>query len=263
MKIIVCIKQVPNTNKVEIDPKTGTLNRQGVTSIINPDDLHAIEEALRIKEKKENVEVTVLTMGPPQADTALREALALGVDEAIHLTDRNFAGSDTWATATILAAAIRKIGDYDIIFCGREAIDGDTAQVGPELAEFLDIPQVTYVKEVDFEGEEIKVKRAFETGTFVVKSKMPVLLTVIEELNEPRFMDMRLIYEAYSDQANFKVWDAEYIEVDQSQIGIKNSPTRVYRSFVPKVEFDGQQISGAPKEVANKAIEEFKKLNII
>lgn len=263
MKIIVCIKQVPNTNKIEIDKETGTLNREGVTSIINPDDLHAIEEALRIKEKQEDVEVIVLTMGPPQADAALREALALGVDEAIHLTDKNFAGSDTWATATILAAAVRKIGDYDIIFCGREAIDGDTAQVGPELAEFLDIPQITYVKEVELETEEIKAKRSFENGTFVVKSKMPVLLTVIEEINEPRFMDMRLIYEAYSDDANFKVWDAEQIDVDLTQIGLKNSPTKVKRSFVPEFEFKGNQISGTPKEVASKAIEEFKKLNII
>jgi len=263
MKIIVCIKQVPDTNEVRIDNKTGTLIREGVPSIINPDDLNAIEEALRIKDKRDDVHITVLTMGPGQADTALREAMAMGVDEAIHLSDRAFAGSDTWSTANILAAAIKKIGNYDIVFCGRQAIDGDTAQVGPEIAEFLNIPQITYVKELEIFNDSIKATRTFEGGSFVLESKMPVLLTVIKELNEPRFMDMRLIYKAYSSEANFKVWTAEDIDIDLTQIGIRYSPTRVFKSFVPVKEFHGEHIKGTAKQVAERCTKEIVKLNIL
>lgn len=263
MKIVVCIKQVPDTNEVRIDNKTGTLIRKGVPSIINPDDMNALEEALRIKEKRDDVHITVLTMGPGQADKALRQALAMGVDGAIHLSDRAFAGSDTWATAIILADAIKEIGEYDLIFCGRQAIDGDTAQVGPEIAEFLDIPQVTYVSELKVDDDSIKVNRDFEDGCFEIETKMPVLLTVVGELNEPRFMDMRLIYKAYSKEADFKVWGAEDIDVDLSQIGVKNSPTRVFDTFVPTKEFNGEQIKGSPKEVAKRAREEINNLNLI
>jgi len=263
MKIIVCIKQVPNTNEVRIDNDTGTLIREGIPSIINPDDLNALEEALRIKDSRNNTCVTVISMGPSQADTALREALAMGADEAIHLTDKAFAGSDTWSTGTILAAAIKKIGDYDIIFCGRQAIDGDTAQVGPEIAEFLDIPQITYVNELKILDKSIKAKRTFEDGYFVIESDMPVLLTVIKELNLPRFMDMRLIYQAYSPEANFKVWSAEDIDVDLTQIGLKNSPTKVFKTFVPVKKFYGEQIKGTPKQVAVRCVEKIIKLNLL
>ena len=171
MNIIVCIKQVPDTNEVKIDPVKGTLIREGVPSIINPDDKNALEEALRIKDEKENVKVTVLSMGPPQAEVALVEAIAMGADEGILLSDRAFAGSDTWATSTALAAGIKHIGNYDIIFCGRQAIDGDTAQVGPQIAEHLGIPQVTYVEELNIEEGNIRVRRALEDGYFIIESK--------------------------------------------------------------------------------------------
>ena len=154
MKIIVCIKQVPDTTEVKLDPKTGRLIRDGVPSIINPDDKNALEEALRIKDENPDTTVTVVSMGPPQADVAMREALAMGADEAILISGREFGGSDTWATSYIIATAIKKIPDYDIIFCGRQAIDGDTAQVGPQIAEQLNIPQITYVQKLDIEGDK-------------------------------------------------------------------------------------------------------------
>lgn len=262
MKIVVCIKQVPNTDKVRINEATGTLIREGVPSIINPDDMNALEAALALKDSHEGVHVTVMTMGIPQAEDALREALAMGADEAIHVTDRAFAGSDTWATATVLAAALRKIGDYDIVLCGRQAIDGDTAQVGPELAELLDLPQITYVKELSVEGGKVRTKRACETGYFEMEAPMPVLLTVIKELNKPRFMDMRLIYKAYGDQADFKVWTANDIEVDLTQIGVTNSPTHVFKSFAPVREFKGECVSGTPQEIAAKVLDKIINLNL-
>ncbi|NLP30987.1 MAG: electron transfer flavoprotein subunit beta/FixA family protein, partial [Clostridiales bacterium] len=183
MKIVVCLKQVPDTNEVKIDPKTGTLIREGVPSIINPDDKNALEEALVLKEEN-GAHVTVVSMGPPQAEAALREALAMGADEAILVSDRAFAGADTLATSNALAGALRQL-DYDIIFAGRQAIDGDTAQVGPEIAEHLGLPQVTYVEEVKVNGNELEVRRAWEDGYETLTVKTPVLLTAIKELNEP------------------------------------------------------------------------------
>ena len=263
MNIIVCVKQVPNTNEVRINNETGTLIRDGVESIINPDDLNAVEEALRIKDAHEDVHVTVLSMGPPQADFALRQVLAMGVDRAVLVSDRAFAGSDTWATATVLAAAIRKIGNYDIVFCGRQAIDGDTAQVGPEIAEFLDIPQITYVRELEIKKDKVIATRSFEEGLMVIESGMPVLLSAIKELNHPRFLDIRKIYEAYSDEADYAVWSADDIEVDRSQIGVKNSPTKVFKTFVPVKEFNGKHLTGTPKELAAKCMDEIHQLNLI
>lgn len=263
MKIIVCVKQVPDTNEVRINHETGTLIRDGVPSIINPDDLNAIEEAVKIKEKYNDVKITVLCMGPPQAEEALREAYAMGADEVILLSDRVFAGSDTWATATILSSAIKSIGNYDIIFCGRQAIDGDTAQVGPEIAEFLDLPQISYVEKLEIEGNKIKAQRKLEDGHFIIESKMPVLLTTIKELNEPRYPHAKRIYEAYQTKNLIKIWSSEDINVDLTQIGVKNSPTNVYRSFVPTKEFKGISLEGTPKEVSKQIIEEFKKMHII
>ena len=183
MNIVVCIKQVPDTNEVKIDPKTGTLIREGVPSIINPDDKNALEEALVLKDKH-GANVTVISMGPPQAEKALREALAMGADEAILITDRAFAGADTLATSNALAGALRKL-KYDIIFAGRQAIDGDTAQVGPGIAVHLDIPQITYVEKVEIDGSSLKVRRAWEDGYETIQVNTPVLLTAIKELNEP------------------------------------------------------------------------------
>ncbi|WP_026895593.1 electron transfer flavoprotein subunit beta/FixA family protein [Clostridiisalibacter paucivorans] len=245
MKIIVCMKQVPDTNEVRINNETGTLIRDGVPSIINPDDKNALEEALRIKDKHEDVHITVLTMGPPQAKNALKEALAMGADEAVLLTDRAFAGSDTWATSTIISSALRKIGDYDIIFCGRQAIDGDTAQVGPEIAEFLDLPQITYVSnlEIDEEKNMVTANRAIEDGYYVVESKMPVLLTAIKELNEPRYMSTWGIFQNAAN-AEIKELTVADLDVDLTQIGLKGSPTNVYKTFVPTRKFEGEILEG-------------------
>ncbi len=263
MNIIVCVKQVPNTNEVKINKETGTLIRDGVESIINPDDMNALELALSIKDKTKDCKVTVLTMGPPQAENALRETMAMGADEAILLSDRAFAGSDTWATATVLAAAIKKIGKYDLILCGLQAIDGDTAQVGPEIAEFLDLPQVTYAKEVTISDNTLTVKRMFEDGYFVNEVKMPALLTAIKELNTPRFMDMRLIYKALDDNADYKVWNAEDIAVDLTQIGVKNSPTNVKSSFTPNRKFEGRKVNGNSKQLADELVNTLRAGNYI
>ncbi len=197
MRIIVCVKQVPDTTEVKIDPKTGTLIREGVPSILNPDDANALEEALKMKDKDENVTVSVVSMGPPQADVMLRECLAMGADEAYLVSDRAFAGSDTWATSKVIASAIRKIGNYDIIFAGRQAIDGDTAQVGPQISEKLGIPQVTYVQDFRMEDDKITVQRQLEDGYEIIRVKKPALLTAVSSLNEPRYMAVDKIFDAY------------------------------------------------------------------
>lgn len=243
MNIIVCVKQVPNTNEVRINKETGTLIRDGVPSIINPDDRNAIEEALALKDEHGG-KVSVISMGPPQAKEALKEALAMGADEAILVTDRAFGGSDTWATATILAAAVEKIGDYDLVFCGRQAIDGDTAQVGPEIAEFLDLPQITYCKDIKVDGENIVVNRFTETGDYVLEVKPPVLLTAIKELNKPRYPSARGIFEVYDGPDQIKVYTLEDLDVDVTQIGLKGSPTNVYKSFVPVRSKNSEMIEG-------------------
>jgi len=207
MNIVVCLKQVPDTNEVKIDPKTGTLIREGVPSIINPDDKNALEEALNLKDAV-GAKVTVISMGPPQAEKALREALAMGADEAILISDRAFAGADTLATSRALAGALKKL-DYDIVFAGRQAIDGDTAQVGPEIAEHLDLPQITYVEKIEVNGEELKVRRALEDGYETIKVKMPVLLTAIKELNHPRYMNIENIFGVFDNEV--KLLNADYI----------------------------------------------------
>ncbi|MBC2420241.1 electron transfer flavoprotein subunit beta/FixA family protein, partial [Clostridium beijerinckii] len=197
MNIVVCVKQVPDTTAVKIDPKTGTLIRDGVPSIMNPEDKHALEGALQLKEKVGG-KVTVISMGLPMAKAVLREALCMGADEAVLLTDRALGGADTLATSKALAGVIAKL-DYDLVFAGRQAIDGDTAQVGPEIAEHLNIPQVTYVQDVKVEGNTLIVNRALEDGHQVVEVKTPCLLTAIEELNETRYMNVVDIFETSDD----------------------------------------------------------------
>ncbi len=262
MKIIVCVKQVPDTNEVRINQETGTLIRDGVPSIINPDDKNAIEGALALKDIHGG-HVTVLSMGPPQAKEALKEALAMGADEAVLLSDRAFAGSDTWATSTILAAAIEAIGGYDIIFCGRQAIDGDTAQVGPETAEFLNIPQVTYAKHIKAVGDRVQITRYTEYGDYVIEAKMPLLLTAIKELNEPRFPSVRGIFKAYSTD-DVKVWTLDDLKIDMTQIGLKGSPTNVFRSFVPVKEKNSLIIEGQNgKEKAAALINKLTDLKLV
>ncbi|ABW17735.1 electron transfer flavoprotein subunit beta/FixA family protein [Alkaliphilus oremlandii] len=264
MNIIVCLKQVPDTNEVRINQETGTLIRDGVPSIINPDDKNALEAALAIKDEK-GAKVTVLSMGPPQAKDALKEALAMGADEAILVSDRAFGGSDTWATATILAAAIEKVGNYDIILCGRQAIDGDTAQVGPEIAEFLGVPQITYAKEIKVGEDKLIVTRYTETGDYIIESKLPVLLTAIKELNVPRYPSVRGIFKAYgTDVDEIKVWGSNDLEVDPTQIGLKGSPTNVYKSFVPTKSKTAEIIEGiSGKEKATILISKLIDLKLI
>lgn len=259
MNIVVCLKQVPDTNEVKIDPKTGTLIREGVPSIINPDDKNALEEALNLKDSV-GAKVTVISMGPPQAEKALREALAMGADEAILISDRAFAGADTLATSRALAGALKKL-DYDIVFAGRQAIDGDTAQVGPEIAEHLDLPQITYVEKVEINGDELKVRRALEDGYETIKVKMPVLLTAIKELNQPRYMNIGNIFGVYDKEV--KVWNADYIEVDKSLLGLSGSPTKVKKSATKETKGAGEVINLPPKEAAAYAIGKLKEKHYI
>ena len=253
MKIVVCIKQVPDTVEVKIDPKTGTLIRDGVPSIINHDDKTGIEAALQLKEQLGGT-VTVVSMGPPQADVALREALAMGCDEAVLVSAREFGGSDTYATSGILAAALKKVG-YDIVITGRQAIDGDTAQVGPQIAEKLSLPQVSYVEEVIEATEEyVVVKRQYEDGYHIIKIKTPCLLTAIAELATPRYMSVRGIVEAY--EAEIKVLGFEDLkdELELDMIGLKGSPTNVYQSFTKEVKGAGTILEGLSADEAVKAI---------
>lgn len=262
MKIIVCVKQVPDTNEVKIDPIKGTLIREGVPSILNHDDANALEEALRIKDKDPDTHITVITMGPPQAKEMLQECIAMGADDAVLLSDRALGGSDTWATSNAIAAGIRKLGEYDIIFAGRQAIDGDTAQVGPQLAEKLKLPQVTYVKEFSIKGNEITVKRALENGYEVLKLKTPCVLTAIKELNCPRYMSVRGIYKAA--RFDIKVWNAADIGVDLTKVGLEASPTNVYKSFTPAKKGKGVIVEGdTVRELAGNFISNLKTKHII
>ena len=261
MKIVVCIKQVPDTNEVRLDPKTGTLIREGVPSIINPDDKAGLEAALRLKDSL-GAEVTVLSMGPPQADTALREALAMGADKAILLTDRAFGGADTWATSTTIAAAIKNL-EYDLIITGRQAIDGDTAQVGPQISEHLHIPNISYAEEIKVEGDYVVVKRQYDDRYHIVKAKMPCLITALSELNEPRYMTVRGIFDAYKEKEVIN-WGLKDIAVDQSNIGLKGSPTRVVQSFPKSVKPAGTKVDlGDPEESASYIVEKLKEKYIL
>ena len=265
MNIIVCIKQVPNTNEVKINQETGTLIREGVESIINPDDKNAIEEALSLKAQTGGT-VTIVSMGPPQAKGALKEALAMGADEAYLLSDRAFGGSDTWATATIIAAALEKIGNYDIVFCGRQAIDGDTAQVGPEIAEFLNIPQITYAKNVTVVDEHtLEVTRYTEAADVVLKVATPCLLTAIKELNTPRFPSVQRILDVYDGPDDIIKFITFYdLEIDPTQIGLKGSPTNVHRSFVPVKDKHSELIDGLnEKEKAGTLVDKLAELKLI
>lgn len=261
MNIIVCVKQVPDTNEVKIDPVKGTLIREGVPSILNPDDANALEEALKIKDQDPNTKITVLTMGPNQAITMLKECLAMGADEAILLSDRAFAGADTWATSNTLASAIRKIGNYDIIFAGRQAIDGDTAQVGPQIAERLHIPQVTYVQAFELKDGEIIVQRQLEDGYERIGVKTPVLLTAVKELNEPRYMTIAGIMEAYEKDTT--IWTLKDLDVSDAEVGLKASPTQVFRSFTPAPKGKGKMLTGTPSEMVKELFSELKQKHLI
>lgn len=247
MNIVVSIKQVPDTNEVKLDQATGTLIREGVPSIINPDDKAGLEAALRLKDQV-GAHITVLTMGPPQAALALREALAMGADEAILVTDRAFGGADTWATSSTLASALSKL-DYDLIITGRQAIDGDTAQVGPQIAEHLGLANVSYAEELWVEGDTLKVKRQYEDRYHIVRVKTPCLITALAEMNEPRYMTPGGIFDAF--QKEITEWHRADLDVDDSNIGLKGSPTRVKKSFTKAVKGQGTIVTMEPEESAN------------
>ena len=256
MNIIVCIKQVPETTQVMINPETNTLIREGVKSIINPFDMYAIEEGVRIKEKFGG-KVTVITMGPPQADSALREAISLGVDDAILVCDRAFAGSDTWATSYTLASAIKKIGAFDLIICGKQASDGDTAQVGPGISGHLDIPQVTYVKKIEeVKDKMMRVQRLMEEGFEIIETPLPCLLTVVKEINEPRLPSLKGMMRSRSSKV--LVWAQKELDLDPQNIGLCGSPTQVIKIFTPPPRAGGQMLSGETQEMAQSLVELLK-----
>ena len=255
MKIIVCVKQVPDTSgKVAVNPD-GTLNRASMATITNPDDLNAVEAALALKDQT-GAEVVVISMGPPPAEGMLREILARGADRAVLVSAREFGGSDTYATSQILAAAIKKIGleDDDVVFCGRQAIDGDTAQVGPQIAEKLGIPQVSYAADIQKEGETLTIKRMLEDGYMTIKVNTPCLITCIKELNTPRYMSVGGVYDCYSKP--YEVFDYNTLKddplIDPSTIGLKGSPTNIFKSFTPPQKGVGVMLEGADKGTCEK-----------
>jgi electron transfer flavoprotein alpha/beta subunit len=253
MRIIVCIKQVPDTAEVRINPETNTLIRDGVPSIINPYDTHAIEAGLQIREKSGGT-VTVVTMGPPQAEDALREAISMGADEAVLLTDRAFAGSDTWATAYTLAKAIEHIG-ADLILCGKQAIDGDTAQVGPEIAEFLDIPHIAYIRNIEeVADDKIVLQRLMDDGYDVVESSLPALLTVVRELNVPRLPSLK--GKMAAKKAVIRKLGAAEISAEEGSLGLKGSPTQVRNIFAPEVRKDRKIFEGTAEEKVDALVRE-------
>jgi len=246
VRVIACIKQVPDTQEIRMDPERGTLIRKGVPAIINPFDLHAIEEGLRLTEQFGG-EVVVLSMGPPMAEDAVREAISMGCGDGVLLTDRLFAGADTWVTAYTIATGVKKIGAFDLIIAGKQATDGDTGQVGPGIAAQLDIPVITYVvkiDEIDPEKKTIKVRRLVEAGEEVVETTLPCLITVVKGINVPRFPS--LIGKRKAKNAEIKIWGNADVGCDADKIGLGGSPTRVAKIFTPEPRAGGEIIPGEP-----------------
>lgn len=256
MNVIVCIKQVPDTTQVRIDPKTNTLIREGVASIINPFDMYAIEAGVQLKEKYGG-KTTVISMGPPQAQDSLREAIAMGCDEAVLISDRAFAGSDTLATSYTLAQAIKKLKNFDIVICGKQASDGDTAQVGPGISTHLDIPQVTYVKKIEeIQEKHIVVERMTEEGYEIIKTPLPSLITVVKEINEPRIPSLKGKMKA--KKAEIPFWKAIDLDMEEDRLGLTGSPTYVVKIFTPPPRPKGQIFDAAPEESVNQLVESLK-----
>ena len=263
MKIFVCIKQVPGVSEVKIDPNTNTLVREGVLSIINPNDRNAIELALVLK-KKHGTEVIALSMGPPQAEEVLREALAMGVDQGFLITDRAFAGADTLATSYTLSLAIKKIlkesnaEEKYLVICGAQALDGDTGQVPPELAEELGIPQITYVQSIELSEDKIVVERKFRaTEIVIIETKLPALISVLNDINKPRYPSLSGIMKSY-EKARVLYLDSNALNADISKIGLNGSMTEVRKIFIPKRRVNPIMLEGSPKEVAQKLCQHLK-----
>jgi electron transfer flavoprotein beta subunit len=261
MNIIVCLKQVPGTTEVKIDPETNTLIRQGIENIINPFDTYAIEEGVRLKEKYGG-KVTVITMGPSQAEAALRETISLGADEAVLLSDRAFAGADTWATAYTLSRAVLKLGEYDLIICGRQTIDGDTAQVSPELSEMLDIPFIAYVSQVeDITDKNLKVRRMVEEGHEVIETTLPAVITVSKEINVPRLPSLRGIMKSKS--AKIETWGIAELGVDEGMVGLAGSSTQVIKVFFPQRISQAEILFGSTEEQVDSLIDKLKEGSLL
>jgi electron transfer flavoprotein beta subunit len=263
MNIVVCIKQVPDTTEVKVNPETNTLIREGVDSIVNPFDTYAIEEAVRLRDKFGG-KVTVMTMGPPQAEAALRQALSVGADSAILISDRAFAGSDTWSTSLILSKALEKIKEaegVDLVICGKQASDGDTAQVGPGIATHLNLPQATYVRRIDTvhldsSPKIIVVERLVEEGYEMIEVQLPALITVVKEINEPRMPSLRGKMKARS--AEIVVWKNSDLEIKENEIGLEGSPTQVVKIFSPPKKEGGKIFQGEPEDAVEELVEEIK-----
>jgi electron transfer flavoprotein beta subunit len=262
VKIIVCIKQVPDPEHAKMDKESGTVVREGVELMVNPFDLYAVEEGLRLKEKMGG-EVLAVSMGPPQAEAALKEVIGMGVDQGILLTSRDFAGADTWATSYTLAKACAKLGVFDIIICGKQAIDGDTAQVGPGIAAKLGIPQITFVRKIDEISEsEIKAERLVEGGYEVISSPLPILITVVKEINEPRLPTLKGRLNA--KKAVIEKWGPEDIGAEKDKIGINGSPTKVDEIFTPDLSKDGKIFtSDQLEEAAEEIVKKQKEMGLI
>jgi electron transfer flavoprotein beta subunit len=249
MNIVVCIKQVPETTEVRVDPTTNALIREGVKSIVNPFDENAIEAALQLKEAHGG-KVTAITMGPPQAEEALRQAIAMGADEAVLLTDSAFRGGDTLATSYTLAAAIRKLGEVDLVICGKQAIDGDTGQVGPGLAERLGMPQVTFAISLEVAEGKLRARRVLDDFFEVMEVNLPAVATVVKQINEPRFPSMRNVLKA--KRATITKWGAAELQADPTQTGFDGSPTQVIKVWPPAKRAGGQMLEGEAEEVAGR-----------
>ncbi len=261
MNIVVCLKQVPGTTQVKIDPQTNTLVRQGIKNIVNPFDTYALEEGARIKERYGG-KVTAISMGPPQAEEVLREALSTGADQAILLSDSAFAGSDTLATSYTLARAINKIQEYDLVICGRQTIDGDTAQVGPELAEMLEIPFVAYVSQIaEIDNGYMRVQRMVEDGHEVIETPLPAVITVVKEINVPRLPSLRGLAKAKS--AVIPAWTAKELGIDENMAGLSGSATRVIQIFFPQRVHNGEMLQGSLKSQVESLINKLRDAKLI
>ena len=263
MRVIACVKQVPDTQEIKMDPERGTLIRKGVPAVINPFDLHAIEEGLRLVEEFDG-ELVVLSMGPPMAEDVVREAISMGCHDGVLLTDRKFAGADTWATSYTIAKGIEKIGDFDIIIAGKQATDGDTGQVGPGIAAQMNIPVVTYVvkiDEIDLAKRTVKVRRLVEAGEEVVETTLPCLITVVKGINVPRFPS--LIGKRKAKKAEITTWGYEDVGCEPEKIGLGGSPTRVAKIFTPEPRGDGEMIPGDPDAAVSVLIEKLAEDGVV
>lgn len=260
MKIVVCIKQVPKSDTVKFDKKTGSLLREGVKSILNPYDFNAIEAAINIREKFGG-EVYAITMGPPQAAEVIKEAMTMGVDSGVVLSDRAFAGSDTLATTYTLAKGIKKLCSPDVVICGKESIDGETGQVGPGLAVRLDMPSITCAEDIKFNGESFVIKKLYEWGYDIVETKPPVLITTLSSLNRPRLPSLKCMIKV--KDTKIPLWNADDIGADPAKLGLSGSPTKVFKTFVPDFNAKQEMIQGNPEEQAEGLVNRLIKTGIL